>query len=39
MTDPRWHTEEYDPQVDDPPESHHAQPDFDPPDLEDDDGG
>lgn len=41
MTDtaePRWHTEDYDPELDDPPAEHHAQPEQDPPDL-DADGG
>jgi hypothetical protein len=33
-TEPRWHTEDYDPERDDPPAEHHAQPEQDPPDLE-----
>lgn len=33
MAEPRWHTEDVDPDVDLPPEDHHQQPDEDPPDL------
>lgn len=32
-TEPRWHLEPYDPDLDEPPPGHHAQPDEDPPDL------
>jgi hypothetical protein len=38
MSDPRWHTEEYDPELDDPPPGHHDQTGDDPPDLDPEDG-
>lgn len=31
--EPRWHTEDVDPDLDTPPPGHHDQPDEDPPDL------
>jgi len=33
LPESRWTVEEADPEVDSPPEDHHAQPDEDPPDL------